>query len=329
MKRIGARRAGLVRTLICAAAAVGILVTGPAVAHAEPSPAQIEKQIDKEWNELEPVIEDYNGTHTKLVKLRKQQKDLAKTLAPLQAQVDKAMVAVKGLAVDAYMQGPPGAMNAMLLTGSPTGFVDKLTLLDQLADNRRASIAEVAKLRDKYAADKATVDKLESEIEVRDLDLATKKAAIEKEITKLQKLRLTAYGNVDATDGEFRTGPCPVTYTNDKGGRAAQRACDLIGKPYVFGSDGPNSYDCSGLTQAAWAAVGVHLEHYTKDQWGSTKSVSRSELKPGDLVFYYSDIHHVAIYIGGGMVVHAPHTGDHVRMGTIDRGPIAGYRRPA
>ncbi|BEL07405.1 C40 family peptidase [Actinoplanes sichuanensis] len=329
MKRIGARRAGLMRILTCAAVAAGILVTGPTVAHADPTPAQIEKQIDDEWNQLEPVIEDYNGTHTKLVKLRKQQTDLAKTLDPLQKQVDAAMVQVRGLAVDAYMQGSPNMTNAMILTGSPTGMVDKLTLLDQLAFNRKASIAEVSKLRDKYAADKAKVDQLESEIEVRDKDLGTKKVAIEKEITKLQKLRIAAYGKANADDGPLRTGPCPVDYTNDKGGRAAQRACDLIGKPYVFGSDGPNSYDCSGLTQAAWAAVGVHLEHYTKDQWGSTKSVGRSELQPGDLVFYYSDVHHVAIYIGGGMVVHAPHTGDYVRMATIDRGPIAGYRRPA
>ncbi|WP_433795607.1 NlpC/P60 family protein [Actinoplanes sp. CA-252034] len=329
MKRIGARRAGLMRTLLCAVAATGILVTGPTVAHAEPTPAQIEKQIDEEWNQLEPVIEDYNGTHTKLVKLRKQQTELAKTLAPLQKQVDAAMVEVRGLAVDAYMQGSPSLVNAMVLTGSPTGMVDKLTLLDQLAVNRKASIVEVARLRDKYAADKAKVDQLEAEIAVRDTDLGTKKVAIEKEITKLQKLRITAYGKANADDGELRTGPCPVDYTNDKGGRAAQRACDLIGKPYVFGSDGPNSYDCSGLTQAAWASVGVHLEHYTKDQWGSTKAVSRSDLKPGDLVFYYSDVHHVSIYIGGGKVVHAPSTGDHVRMATIDRGPIAGYRRPA
>jgi cell wall-associated NlpC family hydrolase len=329
VKRIGARRAGLLRIVLCAVAAAGILVTGPTVAHAEPTPGEIEKQIDEEWNQLEPVIEDYNGTHTKLVKLRKQQKDLAKTLAPLQAQVDAAMVEVRGLAVDAYMQGSPNMVNAMVLTGSPTGMVDKLTLLDQLSFNRKASIAEVSQLRDKYAADKAKVDQLESEIAIRDTDLGTKKVAIEKEITKLQKLRIAAYGEANADDGALRTGPCPVDYTNDKGGRAAQRACDLIGKPYVFGSDGPNSYDCSGLTQAAWAAVGVHLEHYTKDQWGSTKSVSRDELKPGDLVFYYSDVHHVAIYIGGGKVVHAPHTGDYVRMATIDRGPIAGYRRPA
>ncbi|WP_309238224.1 C40 family peptidase [Actinoplanes aureus] len=327
MKRIGARRAGLMRGLICAVAASGLVLTGPAVAHAEPTPSSIEKQIDTEWNKLEPVIEQYNDVHGKLTKLRKQQKQLEKTLAPLQAQVDAAMVEVRGLAVDAYMQGPPSTLNA-IVSGDPDSLTEKLTLLDQLAYNQEQSIADVARLRDKYAADKAKVDQLASEIAVRDTDLASKKTAIEKEIGNLQKLRIQAYGTADVDDGPLRTGPCPVTYTNDKGGRAAQKACDLIGKPYVFGSNGPNSYDCSGLTQEAWGSVGVHLEHYTKDQWGSTTPVSRDELKPGDLVFYYSDLHHVALYIGGGKVVHAPHTGDHVRMASIDRGPIAGYRRP-
>ncbi|WP_328470059.1 C40 family peptidase [Actinoplanes sp. NBC_00393] len=317
----------IVRGLICAVAAAGLVLTGSAVAHAEPTPSDIEKKIDTEWNKLEPVIEQYNDVHGKLKKLQKQQKQLEKTLAPLQAQVDAAMVEVRGLAVDAYMQGPPSALNA-IMSGDPDGLTEKLTLLDQLAYNREQSIADVARLRDKYAADKAKVDQLASEIAVRDKDLASKKTTIEGEIEDLQQLRIDAYGTADVNDGPLRTGPCPVTYTNDKGGRAAQKACDLIGKPYVFGSNGPNSYDCSGLTQEAWGSVGVHLEHYTKDQWGSTSPVSRAELKPGDLVFYYSDLHHVALYIGGGKVVHAPHTGDHVRMASIDRGPIAGYRRP-
>ncbi|MBB2943681.1 cell wall-associated NlpC family hydrolase [Actinoplanes lutulentus] len=323
------KRKGVLRGLLCVIAAAGVVLTGPAVAHAEPTPASVEKQIDEQWNKLEPVIEEYNSVHTKLKKLRKQQTSLAKTLTPLQVKVDVAMAQVRGMAVDAYMQGPPNAFNAMLMSGRPTSLTEKLSLLDQLAVHQTESIANVAKLRDKYAGDKATVDQLATEIGARDKDLASKKKAIEKEIKDLQDLRIAAYGSANVDDGALRTGPCPVTYTNDKGGRAAQKACDLIGKPYVFGSNGPNSYDCSGLTQKAWASVGVSLEHYTKDQWGSTKSVSRSELKPGDLVFYYSDIHHVAIYIGGGKVVHAPHTGDYVRMATIDRGPIAGYRRPA
>jgi cell wall-associated NlpC family hydrolase len=92
---------------------------------------------------------------------------------------------------------------------------------------------------------------------------------------------------------------------------------------------GPNGYDCSGLTLTAWAAAGLGLRHYTKWQWQDSRPISRAQLQPGDLVFFYSDLHHVGIYVGGGTIVHAPHSGDHVRMAPIDRGmPIAGYRRP-
>ncbi|MBM2623025.1 C40 family peptidase [Actinoplanes sp. LDG1-06] len=323
------RRAAVVRSLVCAAAAVGILFSGPAVAHATPSPGSVEAQIDKQWNQLEPVIEQYNDVHGKLIKNQAQQKKLAAQITPLQVKVDLAMQQVRGLAVDAYKQGSPSALNAMLITGSPTGLTDKLMYLDQLARHQQEQIADVAALRDKLAATKADLDAVTKSVAARDVDLAQRKKAIETKITSLQKLRIQAYGASGADDGPYKTGPCPVDYTNDKGGRAAQRACDLVGLPYVFGSAGPNSYDCSGLTQAAWASVGVHLDHYTKDQWNQGRPVSADELQPGDLVFYYpGSLHHVAIYIGDGMVVHAPHTGDHVRMATIDRGPIAGYRRP-
>ncbi|GLY08357.1 MULTISPECIES: C40 family peptidase [Actinoplanes] len=330
MKRIGARRVGFLRIVLCAVAAAGVVVTGPAAAHAAPNPSKIEDQIDEQWNKLEPVIEEYNDVHSKLKELKKQQKELAATLAPLQKKVDAAMVQVRGLAVDAYIQGPPSAMNAMLVTGSPTGLVDKLTLLDQIASRQEASITEVAKLRDKYAADKADVDKMAAEIAVRDKDLSAKKTTIEAKVEELQDLRIEAYGSATVSKSGLKIGPCPVDYTNDRGGRAAQKACDLIGKPYVFGAEGPSSYDCSGLTKEAWGSVGVSLYHYTKTQWSTTKSVSRSELQPGDLIFYGSDLHHVSIYVGGGMMVHAPHTGDYVRMAKIESpGSIAGYRRPA
>jgi cell wall-associated NlpC family hydrolase len=315
--------------MVCALAAVGIVLTGPAAAHATPSPSSVEAQIDKQWNELEPVIEQYNDVHGKLLKNQVQQKKLAAQLTPLEAQVNAAMAQVRGLAVDAYKQGAPNALDAMIISGDPTGLTDKLTYLDQLARHQKEQISGVAALRDKLAATKADLDVVTKSVAARDKDLSSRKKTIETKIASLQKLRIQAYGSAGEADGPFKTGPCPVTYTNDKGGRAAQRACDLIGKPYVFGSAGPNSYDCSGLTQEAWASVGVHLDHYTKDQWNEGRPVSADELQPGDLVFYYpGSLHHVSIYIGGGMVVHAPHTGDHVRMATIDRGPIAGYRRP-
>jgi len=328
VKRIGARRAAVLRSLVCAVAAAGIVLTGPSVAHATPSTGTIEAQIDKQWNQLEPVIEQYNDVHGKLLKNQAQLKKLSSQLTPLQVQVDVALSQVRGLAVDAYKQGAPNAFNAMLVSGSPTGLTDKLTYLDQLARNQQDKIAGVAKLRDKYAGMKSDLDTLTRSIAARDADLAKQKDAIQKKIDALQKLRTQAGANLDG--GSFKIGLCPATYTNDKGGRAAQRACDLIGKPYVFGSDGPNSYDCSGLTKEAWSSVGVFLDHYTKDQWGEGSTVSRANLQPGDLVFFYpGSLHHVAIYVGGGMVVHAPHTGDHVRMAYLDKvGPIAGYKRP-
>jgi peptidoglycan DL-endopeptidase CwlO len=330
VKRIGARRAAVLRSLLCAVAAAGVVLTGPAVAQAAPSPSTVEAQIDKQWNDLEPVIEEFNDVHSKLIKNRAQLKKLSQQLTPLQVQVDVALSQVRGLAVDAYMQGAPNAFNAMLISGSPTGLTDRLMYLDQLARHQNAQIAGVAKLRDKYAGMKSDLTTLTTSIAARDKDLGTRKAAIEKKIDALQKLRIQAYGSADVSDGPLKIGPCPYTYTNDRGGRAAQWACDQVGKPYIFGSEGPSTFDCSGLTKGAWASVGVHLDHYTKDQWGEGASVSRSNLKPGDLVFWFPpSLHHVGIYIGGGMVVHAPHTGDHVRMAMMDKvGPIAGYRRP-
>jgi cell wall-associated NlpC family hydrolase len=123
---------------------------------------------------------------------------------------------------------------------------------------------------------------------------------------------------------------CPVEYNGDKGSIAAKKACSLIGKPYIWASAGPRGYDCSGLTLAAWATVGVTLGHFTGWQWNETKPVSRANLRPGDLVFFFADRHHMGIYVGGGWMVHAPTTGDFVRMAKIDSPylPIAGYRRP-
>ena len=92
----------------------------------------------------------------------------------------------------------------------------------------------------------------------------------------------------------------------------------LARKPYIWGSEGPNSFDCSGLMLAAWGAAGVSLPHQSRSQYASTSRVSRSELRPGDLVFFYSPISHVGMYIGGGLMVHAANPGDGVVVDSIN-----------
>jgi len=98
---------------------------------------------------------------------------------------------------------------------------------------------------------------------------------------------------------------------------AVATAAAQIGKPYRWGAAGPDAFDCSGLTMYAWAAAGVSMAHYTGAQWSAFPHVPLSELAPGDLVFFGSDLHHVGIYEGGGVMIHAPETGDYVKRTSI------------
>ncbi|MFM7617480.1 MAG: C40 family peptidase [Actinomycetes bacterium] len=102
-----------------------------------------------------------------------------------------------------------------------------------------------------------------------------------------------------------------------------------LGKPYVFATSGPNTYDCSGLTKAAWGSVGVRMAHYSGSQAVAFPKVAYQDLQPGDLVFFYSDLHHVGIYIGGGMMIHAPQTGDVVKISSAWRSNFMWGTRPS
>jgi len=161
------------------------------------------------------------------------------------------------------------------------------------------------------------------------VELATKKEQIEGDIKRLNDMRLAAYGSGVGT-GSLKPVACPSTYDGSIGSKAAQAACSQIGKSYVFNTSGPKTFDCSGLTMYAWSQAGVKtLRHYTKWQYQDTKRVTRDQLRPGDLVFFYGDMHHMGMYVGNGWMVHAPHSGDVVRMKEISSMPASGYGRPA
>lgn len=113
-----------------------------------------------------------------------------------------------------------------------------------------------------------------------------------------------------------------------RGGAAVAAAESVLGRPYVWGASGPSSFDCSGLTMWAWAHAGVGLSHSSSAQYGSGAQVSQSALQPGDLLFFYSPISHVGMYIGGGQMIHAPHTGDVVRIATPMWSDFVGAVRP-
>jgi hypothetical protein len=309
------------------AAAVGLLPAGTA-AHAAPSVDEIERQLDQAWQKIEPLIEQYNKVHSQLKSNQKKAAALEDKVRPLELQVELAMTRVGDIAAEQYKYGPANVLNAVLQTGSPTTLGDQLALLDHLARNQRQRIEAVSETRDRYAAEKRKLDQLVATQKKQEADLAARRKAIQADIDRLEKMRLAAYGNTNSTGGSLRIGACPAVYIGGAAGVAVKTACAQIGKPYVFGANGPGSFDCSGLTQYAWGKAGVSLTHFTGAQWTEGTAVSRSNARPGDLVFFYSDRHHVGMYVGNGLMVHASRTGVPVKMAKIDTMPIAGFRRP-
>jgi cell wall-associated NlpC family hydrolase len=201
-------------------------------------------------------------------------------------------------------------------------------MLNMMAKDEQVRIKDVISSKKQYDDQKKPLDELIAKQVEQEASMAQKEQQINAEIKSLNDLRVKAYGSGAGT-GELKPVACPVEYTGGPGAKAAQVACNQIGKNYVWAAEGPNTFDCSGLTLYAWKQAGHTLRHYTKWQYQDTKRVSRADLKPGDLVFFYSDLHHVGIYVGGGWMVHAPTSGDKVRMKKIDSGPIAGYGRVA
>ncbi|MEW2547451.1 C40 family peptidase [Streptomyces sp. NPDC047002] len=192
---------------------------------------------------------------------------------------------------------------------------DARALLSRLTAQEKARLAALQRQKEAAARKKAQAK-------------AAQEARDRAEARRQQAARQSAQQPPAGTGTGGGTGTAaPPSAT--KAGKALAFARAQIGKPYVWGATGPSSYDCSGLTQAAWRAAGVDLPRTTYDQVDAGTRVSTDDLAPGDLVFFYSDISHVGMYIGGGMMIHAPHPGADVREESIYSMPIYGAVRPA
>ncbi|BEP13156.1 hypothetical protein acdb102_14670 [Acidothermaceae bacterium B102] len=165
-------------------------------------------------------------------------------------------------------------------------------------------------------------------------DAAQAKAAAQREVAQKAADRRQALAEAAAQTRQQQDTSSTSTSNGSSAGPPSSRASLAVraayrqlGAPYDWAADGPQSFDCSGLTAYAWAAAGVSLPHSSQAQYGVGAHVSRSQLSPGDLVFFGSPIHHVGIYVGGGQMIDAPQTGDVVRVQSIDRSDYTGAVR--
>lgn len=309
---------------VAATTSIGLLLVG-VPAQAQPTVAQIEAQIDEVWSELEPTIERHNAVRQDLAAKKERADALQKKIVPLQIQIDLAMDRVSEFAAQSYKGGSPSMFNAILASGRPTDLADQLELLDQFARRQAKDVQAVVDLKEQYAAEKAPLDELIAELTTTEAQLAAKAEQIDAEVDRLQQLRLQAYGS-SISLGSLRPAPCPATYPGGAAGKAVTFACAQIGKPYIWGSAGPDGYDCSGLTSAAWRQGGVSLPHNAARQRQVIRNISFDELRPGDLIFYYN-LSHVGMYVGDGWIVHASQAGEPIAMRRIGSG-VHSYGRP-
>ncbi|MFI7129149.1 NlpC/P60 family protein [Nonomuraea sp. NPDC050153] len=313
--------------------------------------ATAQSRLDVMAAAVERLVEAYNG---ELVRLKQADQTYAQArarLAGADAEVERARQAVALLAAEGY--GGLGLMTpvvSMLVDqGDREGVLRRASLLAQLRGEQTAILdrmrdtQEVAAILRTQAANAYAAHRVFSERVALAKAVAEQAVARQRlETAKLQARTVVLQRRVDAARSRAEllarqraaSTRNLVTGGSAMGDVAANWALTQLGKPYVWAAAGPDTYDCSGLVMRAWEKVGVQLDHWTGTQWTSGPHVPMDQLRRGDLLFFgyvSSDpgtIHHVGIYVGNGQMVHAPQTGDVVRVASIWRGDLVGATRP-
>lgn len=335
------RRKRLGRTLIAAAAVAGIAVPGSSLADPEPTLADVQKQVEELHHEAEVAAEQSNEYSDKMTAIQRRLKKLDADLERQRAEVQGLRRQIGAFAAAEYRAGGMDSTMRLLLADDPEKFLaqmssaralrgqqgDMLRLLraeqKALADAETVQKAEYARFRDaqRQAEDRMAEAKAKA---AKSEDLLNRLTAEERE--RLQEIEDRA--SRPTRGGERDDVPPDLPPATGKGKIALDFAKQQLGEPYMFGGDGPDEWDCSGLTMRAWEQAGVSLPHSAKQQYYRGPKISRSQLQPGDLVYYYSGITHVGLYAGNGMILHAPKPGDVVEYTDLDSMPYVGATRP-
>ncbi|WUS98758.1 NlpC/P60 family protein [Streptomyces sp. NBC_00708] len=327
-------------TLAFAGAATAAVLPGAAHAAPEPTAAQVKAQVDRLYREAEAATEKYNGAKTEAAAAAKSVDALRDEAARRTERLNAARDVLGAYAAAQYRSAGLDPSVQLALSSDPDQYLRRATYAEQAAERRatevrsvRRQVAEIAQVRAE-AAGKLTV------LASRQAALKEHRATVQAKLAEARRLlaRLTPAERAAYDASEDGRGPghadrgAPrgaVAAPNPRAAQAVAFAYSALGKPYVWGATGPASFDCSGLTQAAWRSAGVSLPRTTYTQINAGQRVPRSQLAPGDLVFFYSGISHVGLYIGNGKMIHAPRPGAPVRVAPIDEMPFAGATRVA
>ena len=336
-------------------AASSIVSSPPAQADIRQQIRSAQARLDDLNRASEAAAERYNHARIQYAAAQQRASAAARTLAAARQRLTRRQQAIAAFAAQTYKTGGVGNLPAIMNGDNPAEFLDRLTTLDAISRSQADALAGLAAAQHDQAAaqasadaalgvqrramadaerEKATVQRNATEAQSILTDLREKQAELIRaakaaaarraaearaaELARQQQLAAaaaTALASQSLTPAA--TTPAAEHYSGNAAQIAIQVAKEQLGKPYVWGAAGPDSFDCSGLTMYAYGKAGIALPHYTGDQWNQGRHVSESELQPGDLIFFEANLGHMGMYLGGGQFIHAPHTGDVVKISPL------------
>ncbi|WP_344438885.1 C40 family peptidase [Kitasatospora nipponensis] len=324
------------------AAAGTVILSSATGAHAEPTPtvASVKDQVDKLNNDAEVATEKYDALKAKREQLQASASQMQDRVASGQDKMNQLQTLLGSVASAQYRNGGIDPSVQLMLSANPDTYLQQASAENQVTDTTTGLLKQLQSEQRRMDQDRAEAAATLAELDTSTTALAASKKDIQDKLAQAQALlnklsaadRAKVNGQDAATTRASRSADRP-TYNGPATGRAADAvrfAYAQLGKPYRWGATGPDSFDCSGLTGAAWAAAGVSLPRVSQDQWNAGQHVARADLQPGDLVFFFGDLHHVGMYIGNGQMIHAPRTGENVMildMSAMD-GSYMGAVRP-
>ncbi|MEJ8644685.1 NlpC/P60 family protein [Streptomyces sp. MS1.HAVA.3] len=314
-----------------AAAAVAFSSQGASAAPAKPSKDEVKTQVDALYEEAEQATEKFNGAEERQEKLEKEIGQIQDQVARGQSELNDMRNALGSMASAQYRTGGIDPSLALLLSEDPDGYLDKASSLEHLSGKQVESVQRIQSKQRTLAQQRQ-----EAAGKLADLDATRKELGEKKKVSqdKLAEARallntLTAQERAALKDEETRASRADGqrvdlgnVSASGRAGAALAAAKTKVGSAYISGEEGPNAFDCSGLTQWAYKQAGVSISRVTYTQANDGTRISKSQLQPGDLVFFYGDLHHVGLYAGNNMTLHASNPRGGVKYESLDNMPF-------
>ncbi|MEV0779444.1 NlpC/P60 family protein [Streptomyces sp. NPDC050433] len=323
-------------TVLSAAAVTAAAALGTAPAGADPRDMTeaTRSAVDRLYEEAEKATERFNEADERAGVLRARVDRVQDSVARGQERVNRMRGALGSIAGAQYRSGGLDPSLALLLSSDPDSYLGRAEALDRLSDRQAVALRELGQAQRKLGRQRADATRDLAALERSRAAVARHKRTVEGKLAAARRLLNSLPDEERDTDRASRSGRDGGPLSADgeapasaRAAAAARAARGVVGMPYVWGANGPSGFDCSGLTQWAYAQAGVSLPRTSQAQRYAGQQVPLSQARPGDLVAYRDDASHIGMYMGNGQVVHAPYPGASVRYDPVGMMPVSSVTR--